>query len=226
MHWILLTALMAGLPAPQVVEIDARDAVQSLGELQTGTLLLSEGDCLAVRVFTQSSYTHVASVVVRDGQPFVYDSSNGAGVRCWTLENYLASQASAELHVLRPRKPFTEGKARQFQARLDSELGRPYAIKHHLTGERAEGLHCAEYATDALMACHLVRAEHPSRVSPASLAEGVLTPGLYTHDVALRIRRQVTPVSESASWCDRMWYDTKECTRGCYRKMAGWFCCS
>ncbi len=37
--------------------------------VQTGTLLFSKGDCLAVRIYTQSAYTHVAMIVMRNGEP-------------------------------------------------------------------------------------------------------------------------------------------------------------
>ena len=74
--------------------------------VQTGTLLFSKGDCLAVRIYTQSSYTHVAMIVMRNGEPLVYDSMNGIGARCLTLKNYLNTQRPATIHVFQPKTAF------------------------------------------------------------------------------------------------------------------------
>jgi len=73
--------------------------------VQTGTLLFSKGDCLAVRIYTQSAYTHVAMIVMRNGEPLVYDSMNGTGVRCLTLKNYLNTQRPATIHLFQPKQP-------------------------------------------------------------------------------------------------------------------------
>jgi hypothetical protein len=194
--------------------------------LQTGTLLVTTGDCLAVRVYTQSPYTHVAAVVMRRGRPFVYESANGAGVRCQTLENYLASQGSDEIHVLQPQTPFSDKQAEQFETYLDAQLGRPYAIQHHVTGRRCRGLHCSEYVTDALMACQLIHANQPSRVSPASLREGLLRAKLY--EQASTVRLEAAPRARPApddNWCLQLWHETKQCTTDCWTKTKRWFAC-
>src|SRR5690606_25692047 len=92
----LLTALMMpqvslaeDLPHPEFVSA----AASITPELQTGTLLFSEGDCLAIRVYTASPYTHVALVCVEEGEPFVYDSMNGVGVRRLSLAEYFVRES-------------------------------------------------------------------------------------------------------------------------------------
>jgi hypothetical protein len=241
MSWIVAVALLvnsAGTssaepsqPGAPVARANAPEAVALLApQLATGSLLASKGDCLAVKIFSASSYTHVAAVVIE--QPdndrriiYVYDSTGGAGVRRQMLEDYLAGQQDALVHVFNPRRTFPKKTARAFQAHLDSQLGRPYAISHHISGKRCEGLHCAEYCTDALIACDLLEAKAPPRVSPASLVEGILKDELYTH--ALDVKLQ--PVSEqapaSAGWCGRMWFDTCQCTSSCWSKVRGWVVC-
>src|SRR5207253_4033401 len=104
-------------------------------------------------------------------------------------------------------------------------LGRPYAIAHHLTGERAAGLHCSEYATDALIACGTLRAKEPSRVSPASLVEGILKGDLYEQADSLQLASEPASPAASDWWCVRLWFDTQQCTSLCYRKLRAWFCC-
>lgn len=226
MTWIILAASLTASPQARTGAVRADVAASVLAaELQTGSLIVSRGDCLAVKVFTNSPYTHIAAVVVRRGEPFVYDSTGGAGVRCQTLGNYLASQSPALVHLFHPCEKFSSRRAEEFETYLDRQLGTPYAIQHHLTGERAEGVHCAEYVTDALMACHLLQAKQPSRVSPASLIEGVTKGDLYCHAATLQLVPAPAVQTTGESWCGRMWGDTKECTRGCYLKMRGWFCC-
>lgn len=233
MPWILLAAVIASAPQPRVTEVLPVEAAPCVAkEVQTGTLIVSRGDCLAVKVFTQSPYTHIAAVVIRRGQPYVYDSANGVGVRCQTLTNYLCSQNPAEIHVFQPHEPLSPRQAELFEQHLDSQLGRPYAIKHHLTGNRAAGVHCAEYVTDALIACELLTAREPPRVSPASLVEGIVKSELYF--AALTVKLAEPSAAEPAGqggqpagqgWCSALWTDTKECTRSCYLRLRGMFCC-
>ena len=229
MSWLVIVAL-AG--APPVAPEDST-AVGSLEEatkvlcpqLQTGTLLVSEGDCLAVQVYTQSPYTHVGAVVMRNGQPFVYDACKSTGVRCSTLANYLKTQINHEVHVLQPRKAFSEGGAGEFVRRLDSQLGRPYCVRHHLTGESVDGVHCAEYVSDALASCRVLKVRNAANVSPASLVLGVTRSHIYSPLQTIRIVRQVTSQPRAASWYGRLWQDTKSCTANCYRQTRAWFVC-
>lgn len=230
MSWmLLLLTLTGGSPAaahePVRCESLTEAAAQIRPELQTGSLIATEGDCLAVRVFTRSPYTHVAAVVMRNGQPFVYDSANGTGVRCQTLENYLASQSPDELHLFHPARAFDSPTGTQLEKWLDSQLGRPYSVAHHLTGSRCEGLHCAEYVTDALIQCGLITAKQPARVSPATLIHGVAQSRIYATGRTLRIMPAQPPQQKSSGWCDQLWQDTKLCTADCWKQTRAWFLC-
>ncbi|MAG93947.1 MAG: hypothetical protein CMJ48_09385 [Planctomycetaceae bacterium] len=228
--YVLLLLLMGALFPHATNAADGyasmKQAAQSLGpKMQTGTLIASQGDCLAVKIFTDSQYTHVGSVVVRDGKPYVYDSSNPAGVRCQALENYLKSQNPYEIHILQPAKRLSKRQSREFASHLDSQLGRPYAVKHHLTGKSATGIHCAEYAIKALSAADLMRAKRPAKVSPGSLVRGVVKANRYSAGRTVLLREKPAPPPKGANWCDQMWIDTKTCTANCCRKMSGWFLC-
>ncbi len=226
MSLVLLLAMLSADPGPADGFATMKDAASSIEPaMQTGTLLVSKGDCLAVRIYTQSPLTHVAAVVIRNGKPFVYDSANGVGVRCQTLENYLKSLSANEIYVLQPTKPFSAKRAGGFASYLDSQLGKPYAIKHHLTGERAAGVHCAEYVTDALQDCRLVRAKQPARVSPASLVEGVVKSKVYHAATTIQLTRPEPPPPPNASWCSRLWFDTTTCTSSACLQMKRWFLC-
>ena len=102
----LIAATLAAAPVEtqSFASVDAAAAALA-DEVQTGTLLFSKGDCLAIKVYTNSPYTHVAAVVVQDGAPYVYDSQNGAGVRRLMLNEYLRAQRPERLHVHHPREP-------------------------------------------------------------------------------------------------------------------------
>ena len=231
MFSILFAAVFAATPS--VTESDttafetpvAATAAALTSEAQTGTLIFSEGDCLAVRVYSGSPYTHVAAIVVDDGEPIVYDSMNGAGVRRQSLTAYIESQRPDVIHVMHPQREFSKKRSQLFRAHLVDQLGRPYAVKHHLTGKRADGVHCAEYVTDALQACRLIQAKQPPRVSPASLAKGILQANLYLPPQAIEFTAAVTETPRSDTWWKQIWVDTKQCTLACCSKMRGWFLC-
>lgn len=229
MATLLLTAILAASPATAAETVSAAsigevaDAIRA--QAQTGTLLFSRGDCLAVKVFGGGPYTHVAAIIVRDGEPFVYESANGAGVRCLPLNRYLETQRPDTLTLAHPVRPFGDDRCLAFRRELDEQLGRPYAVAHHLTGKRAEGIHCAEYVTDALCAAELIRAERPPKVSPASLAEGIVGGDVYYLAATFTLQSPEEPVAEADDWCSRMWIDTKTCTARCCRQLSRWFLC-
>ena len=226
MPWILVAAFVIAGPNFRPIEVPADQAGTALAStVQTGSLLVSEGDCVAVKVFTGSPYTHVAAVVIRNGDPFVYESANGVGVRCRTLASFLAAQENTEVHIFHPHERFSPSRATQFEKALDSRLGQPYAVMHHMTGERGEGVHCSEYVTDALVECNILRAKQPARVSPASLLQGLLQAELYHETTVVKLAPVCRTVSQDAGWCTRIWLDTKNCTHRCYLKMRGWSCC-
>ena len=224
MHAILLTVALAAAP----VETSCTSAQSAAAEIapfaQTGTLIFSQGDCLAVRMFTLSAYTHVAAVVVEDGKPYVYDSMNGVGVRKQPLEKYCRCECPNTMHVYEPATPFNKHRRELFIEHLKSELGRPYGVKHHLTGHRAKGIHCAEYVMDSLAACRLMKAEHPSKVSPDSLRQGVEQAGLYDKMLILNLSKPIQKETGS-NWCEQLWLDTKLCTTQCCGKLGRWFAC-
>ncbi|HUG90460.1 MAG TPA: YiiX/YebB-like N1pC/P60 family cysteine hydrolase [Planctomycetaceae bacterium] len=226
MHALFVAAALTATPAPveSYTSLDVAAGAIAAGA-GTGTLLFSQGDCLAVKVYTRSAYTHVAAVVVEDGRAYVYDSQNNTGVRRLPLEEYLAVERPFRFHVFRPKVDFTERRTRNFIEHLQSQVGRPYAIAHHVTGERADGLHCSEYLTDALIHCHVLRAKQPPRVSPASLVEGLLKGNLYEPLKTVEVRDPPESVADGRCWCEQMWIDTKQCTKRFCRNLSRVFLC-
>jgi hypothetical protein len=226
MSIFLLAATLTATPAAVESFSSEHAAAISLAEtVQTGTLLFNRGDCLAIKVYTNSPYTHVAAVVVEQGSPYVYDSMNGVGVRRLSLEQFLKTQRPDVIHVFQPIEPFSKRRTEIFRQALDRELGRPYAIKHHLTGKRSKGLHCSEYVTDALLSTRLIKVKRPPKVSPASLVKGILQSDLYRPTRMIQVAEIREPVAKGDNWCEQLWIDTKVCSSRCTVKMRRWFLC-
>src|SRR5690606_6594958 len=111
---------------------------------------------------------------------------------------------------------FDEASANAFCSHCESQIGRPYAVRHHLTGERCEGLHCAEFMTDALAAADVARAERPPRVSPSSLRKGLLRHGLYVETRRIVVEDSGPEREPGRNWCSELWLDTKDCCAACW----------
>lgn len=223
MNFLLVLALVGGSPSNSAIdEVQVASVAEAASELlpvlKTGTLLVSEGDCLAVRVYTQSPFTHVAAVVQRNGRPLVYDSANGVGVRCQTLENYLRTQSPDELHVFQPARALSLNQQKQLAGWLDGQLGRPYAVTHHVSGERGEGLHCAEYVAEALARTGLIKVKNPAKVSPASLVKGVTIHDVYSQTETVHVIAPTPEPARPSTWYGQAWQCTKTCTATCMSK--------
>jgi len=218
----LLALVMGATP----LEANGAVLAELRSHVRTGTLLFSQGDCVAIKVFSGSRYTHVGAVVVEDGQISVYDSMNGPGVRKQSLEDYVSFLVPSDVEVLQPARPMTREESAAFTGHLNSQLGRPYRIKHYTTGRRSDGLHCAEYITDALIAANWFTAREPARVSPGSLWQGVRQSGRYVAGGRFGLVDPVEPaIARDENWCQRSWRETQECCSACCRQMSRWFLC-
>ncbi len=189
-------------------------------ELCPGSLILHQGDCLAVKIYTKSRFTHVGVLLPDEaGEWQVYDSANGHGVRKMSLGDYLQIQPEQNLVVYHPAHPLNASELRRLQTALEEPLGRPYSVKHFLSGEPTVGLHCSEYACCALMAIPLITADRPARVSPVSLLNGLAEADLYRAGISIQLLSEPpTPPLESQSWCGRLWISTKNCTGGWWNR--------
>jgi hypothetical protein len=226
MHQFLLAVVLAaGHPAGDVGPDAAALAAAMAPELQTGTLLFSKGDCLAVKMSAGGPYTHVAAVVLQGDAPVVYDSMNGIGVRKLSLPAYLASQAPDEIDLLQPRHAFTLQEALVFEAALQQRVGAPYAVLHYVMGRRASaGVHCSEYVTDALESIEWLDVARPPRISPSSLHENLVEGDVYATASSVHFPLQPEPV-EAEGWWKQLWLDTKHCCSGCCDQLSAWFLC-
>ena len=195
-------------------------------ELKPGSLIIHRGDCLTVKLYTQSPYTHVAIVMPDESQGWVvYDSANGHGVRKSKLNDYLKEPGSGTIELYHLSMDLSQSQCDHLSQALSEELGRPYAVKHYVTGKKARGVHCSEYVTDALISIDLLRAKRPVRVTPASLLQGILEAEIYQAGAAMKVTKQSEVAKKGDGWCHQLWIDTKVCTKSCYKKMGKLFLC-
>ncbi len=226
MNSTILALLIATAPAELPEETRQKAICEITESSQTGSLIFSQGDCLAVKAYTNSPYTHVATIIYDDnGKPMVYDSMNGPGVRKMTLEGYLAEQSPDEVQLFHPKRPFTKEEGNRYRDHLESELGRPYAVKHHITGKRSNGIHCSEYVTDALVEIDWLKVNCSPRVSPASLVEGITTHSVYNTGRTIELPVILEPIPAPEGRCSRLWLETKTCTVAYCEKLSGWIFC-
>ncbi|TWT57768.1 hypothetical protein KOR42_11340 [Thalassoglobus neptunius] len=204
---------------------DAKVIADIIDSCENGSLLFSQGDCLAVRCYTNSPYTHVGIVIEEGDQKIAYDSMNGVGVRKMSLEDYLTTQAPDTVHAFHPIRKLNRSEVSELREHLESQLGRPYSVKHHITGKRNAGLHCSEYVTDALVSIDWLKVSNPPRVSPASLAEGIEHNSIYLVGPVYEVPAEIQPIPEPDGFCERMWVDMKLCTLQCCSKLSGWILC-
>lgn len=223
--WILASTLLLGSTSVENFETAEEATTVIEQELETGSLIFTRGDCLAIRVYTRSPYTHVAAVVREKEGPVIYDSMNGTGVRKMPLKEYLKTQQPDALHLVHPTHSFTRAQEVAFKKYLEGKIGTPYSVQHYLTGSRVEGVHCAEYVTDALASCSLMQAECPPKVSPASLLKGVTDVSLYQPVRTFRVIPPAPQAEQGSGWCGRLWFDSKQCTYQCLTKVRKMVCC-
>lgn len=219
---LLLIALPAdGAIGPQPVMPPEVPVV----EVQTGTLLFSKGDCLAVKVFTGSTYTHVAMVCCNGDEFVVYDANPGTGVRRQELSAYLSAVAPDRIQTLHPVRRLKQDEEEQLRGFLESKLGTPYAVLHHVTGRRGGGVHCSELMTDALSEIRWLTAKSPPRVSPGSLMIGITAGQIYAPGDVYEIPEPVTVPETGDNRCEQLWIDTKLCCSRCCRQLSRIFLC-
>ncbi|MDB5339226.1 MAG: hypothetical protein JWN70_4845 [Planctomycetaceae bacterium] len=226
MKFVLLTLALLGDPSAGQSPLPAATVQEIAKSVQTGSILASQGDCLAVRAYSFSNHTHVAAVVIKNGQPMVYDTVPQTGVRVLPLADYLMSQRPSDVQLLHPTKPFSETQAAAFEKHLQAQIGRPYDVKHFATGRRCQGLHCSEYLTDALIASQHLQSSNPTRVSPADLVTSLTNYNVYQTGTTHNLPEPPDPPAVvSETWYGRAWQGTKECSHDCWVQTRRWFCC-
>jgi len=191
-------------------------------EVQDGSLLVLKNSNKPVMSWTGSDITHIAIVVRKGGQPWVYEATP-AKVRRLPLPTYW--QELAELNtrrdpktsvlLLRPKTSYETAQIATMKRYMDSQLGRRYSIKGYVRNKQSDGIHCAEFASSALARTGRFKFEdaHYS-ISPAEFYAQVK----QRHQPPARLTFKRTVADDS--WCSRSWKEwlgvSSWCSWACY----------
>jgi hypothetical protein len=190
-------------------------------DVEDGTLLFLTHGSRVVQYYTDSEITHVAVVMNRDGEPFVYEASPGE-VRRVALADYYEEIAALnekrskpiQVWMLRPATPYSPQQLTSMHAYLDSQLQRRYSVRGYVRNKPSDGIHCAELAANVLNRTARTDFEKCYDMSPGKLVAAIESLHQPAGEVALS-RQQPKP-----SWRERTWQDWTSfkswCSWSCY----------
>jgi uncharacterized protein YycO len=116
----------------------------SAATLRDGDLVFQtsrSGQSLAVQRATHSPWSHMGVVVMRGGQPFVFEA--GATVRYTPLAAWAAHGDGGTYAVRRLKQPLTTPQAARLRAAAEKYAGRPYDLYFEWSDHR---IYCSELA--------------------------------------------------------------------------------
>lgn len=157
-HWIGILCLIAASPHPES------------NDIKDGSLLFVSGGNRAVRLYTQSPYSHVAIIFKDCGRLWVYESDRYLGVRRFPLDQLGPGEAQERIWIAQPKAEYTREQVNRMLAYLKSQLGREFSLRSFIIGSPAKGIHCAELVTNTLMIGNVCTSENPCVVTPADIA--------------------------------------------------------
>lgn len=97
------------------------------------------GQSLAVQRATHSPWSHMGVVLLRDGEPLVFEA--GATVRYTPLSAWAARGDGGTYAVRRLKRPLTTGQVAKLHAAAGRYAGRPYDLYFEWSDER---IYCSE----------------------------------------------------------------------------------
>ena len=176
-------------------------------DVQDGSLLVLKNSNKPVVRWTGSDITHIALVVRKGGQPWVYEATP-AKVRQMPLPEYWRELAALNTRrepkttvlLLRPKRSYASEQVQSMKRYMDSQLGRRYSIKGYVRDKQSDGIHCAEFASSALATTGRFEFEdaHYS-INPAEFYAQVKD----LHEPPVRLTFK--PAKSNDSWCSRSW---------------------
>ena len=181
-----------------------------------GTVLFVENSSFIVESVTDFNTTHVAVIfddkVYNAEPPFVKTYKVGDYLKIIAKEN--DGKAKCKTVFCYPKNPYTKKQIKAMKNYLEGEVGRRYSLTGYVKGIEAEGIHCSQLTTEALMAAGKVKSQRPWRISPGTLRLCVdkfcKTKGCYL------IERNPEKTSMISRFNDWLGEKTKFCSWSCY----------
>lgn len=176
-------------------------------DVQDGSLLVLKNSNKPVVRWTGSDITHIAIVVSKGGQPWVYEATP-AKVRQLPLPSYWKELAELNTRrepktsvlLLRPKAPYPTEQIQIMKRYMESQLGRRYSIKGYVRDKQSDGIHCAEFASSALARTGRFEFEEAHHsISPAEFYSQVK----QQHKTPVRLTFK--PTASKDTWCSQSW---------------------
>lgn len=190
-------------------------------EVPDGALLVLKNSNKPVASWTGSDITHIAVVVHKGGQPWVYEATP-AKVRQVPLPSYWRELAELNARrepkttvlMLRPSESYSQDQIHLMKQYMDSQLDRRYSIRGYVRDKQSDGIHCAEFASSALARTGRFEfADAHYAISPAEFYSQVKD----QHEPPVRLSFKTAASSDS--WCTRSWKSWSDFSSWC-----GWAC--
>lgn len=190
-------------------------------DVEDGTLLILKHSNKPVARWTGSEITHIAIVVHRENEAWVYEATP-ARVRHVSLTSYYREIAELNtqrkqpttIQLLKPKQPYSTDQIAAMNKYMRSQVGRRYSIRGYVRDKQSDGIHCAEFASGALAATRRFDFDDDHfAISPGAFYEQVWP----KHKSPLAITIQ--PGASQESWCQRscrQWTD--------FKSWCGWAC--
>lgn len=174
--------------------------------VETGSLMFLENSNWFVEKFTDSDITHVAMIVNRDGEPWIYEATP-VKVRRVPLTRYYQELAElnkdrrekTRIRLLRPAEPYSAKQVAAIRNYLDSQLDRRYSVKGIVRGRPSDGIHCSEYAATALSKTDRFEFDKCHTISPSALMARADDGYLAPREIPIPRFKPKEP------WCSRTW---------------------
>lgn len=182
-------------------------------DLQGGELLVLENCNSVVEGVTDGDIGHLAIVIRRDDGVFVAEATPSK-VRTLAWDDYLAELARIQqrrqhdnqmrVWMLIPKQSYSADELAAIDQHIDQQVGRRYSVLGYLSGERAEGIHCAQFTAECLQSTGRLERGDWHRSSPSSLVKTLQS----THSDLTKI--ELPAYQSSSSWCQESWLRVRE----------------
>lgn len=148
--------------------------------LQDGSVIFLRGGLLVKPIYkhTDSTLTHVAIILYRGREPWVYEATP-PGVRRMPLRDYRKliaekmQKRNLTWFIMQPINSYTANQLAAMKTHAESQLGRPYMLRGWWRGREVYGIFCSQYVGDIIERSNRITSAH-FRESPGSLHDKLL----------------------------------------------------
>jgi hypothetical protein len=158
---------------------------------QDGSILFVENGNRIVQRNTNSTLTHVATIVIIDDEPWVYEAVPPK-VRKIRLSEYYQEinkinkrkKIKLKVWIANPKNEITKEQKEKYLEYLESQIDRKYSVLSYVNGEENFGIHCCEMTGNALDILGNHYTENPKIDSPRDV--WVKTKEIYSGKIEVK----------------------------------------